>query len=317
MILVTGSTGFVGGELISRLISESRSIDVVVAVRQLEISWPAEVRSFQVGELSISTDWSVPLTGVSSVVHCAARSHVMIDKSTDPLAEFRRVNVEGSTNLARQAAAAGVKRFVYLSSVKVNGEFTKAGQPFSADDVPSPEDPYGVSKYEAEQLLKQIAIETGMEVVIIRPPLVYGPGVKANFESMMRWVARGVPLPLAAVTDNRRSLVALDNLVDLIVTCLNHPAAANQTFLVSDGEDLSTADLLKRVGGALGHPARLFSMPPALLKLGATLVNKPGIYQRLCGSLQLDITKTRQLLEWTPPVSIDEGLRRAAETFRA
>lgn len=262
MILVTGATGFVGGALIRRLASESRSSDVVVAVRQLEISWPEGVRSFQVGELSISTDWGFPLTGVTSVVHCAARVHVMTDKSTDPLAEFRRVNVEGSTNLARQAAAAGVKRFIYLSSVKVNGDFTKAGQPFTADDVPSPEDPYGVSKYEAEQLLKQIAIETGMELVIIRPPLVYGPGVKANFESMMRWVARGVPLPLAAVNENRRSLVALDNLVDLIVTCLNHPSAANQTFLVSDGEDLSTADLLKRVSGALGHPARLFSMPP-------------------------------------------------------
>lgn len=317
MILVTGATGFVGSALIRRLASESRSSDVVVAVRQLEISWPEGVRSFQVGELSISTDWSFPLTGVTSVVHCAARVHVMTDKSTDPLAEFRRVNVEGSTNLARQAAVAGVKRFVYLSSVKVNGEFTKAGQPFTADDVPSPEDPYGVSKYEAEQLLKQVARETGMEVVIIRPPLVYGLGVKANFESMMRWVARGVPLPLAAVTENRRSLVALDNLVDLIVTCLSHPAAANQTFLVSDGEDLSTADLLKRVGVALGHPAYLFKMPDALLKLGATLVNRPGIYQRLCGSLQLDITKTRQLLDWTPPVSVDEGLSRAVKNLSA
>ena len=187
--------------------------------------------------------------------------------------------------------------------------------PFTADDVPAPEDPYGVSKHEAEELLRKIAIETGMEVVIIRPPLVYGPGVKANFESMMRWLARGVPLPLAAVTQNRRSLVALDNLVDLIVTCLNHPAAANQTFLVSDGEDLSTAQLLKRMGAAMGHPARLFYVPPALLKLGATVLNKPGIYQRLCGSLQLDIAKTRQLLGWTPPVSVDEGLRRAAEGF--
>jgi len=231
------------------------------------------------------------------------------------LAEFHRVNVEGSAALARQAAVAGVRRFVILSSVKVNGEFTDAGQPFTADDVPAPEDPYGVSKYEAEQLLRQIAAKTGMEVVIIRPPLVYGPGAKANFESMMRWLARGVPLPLAAVTENRRSLVALGNLVDLIVTCLHHPAAANQTFLVSDGEDLSTAELLKRMSAAMGKPARLFYVPPALLKLGATLLNKPGIYQRLCGSLQLDINKTRQLLDWTPPVSVDEGLRRAAEGF--
>jgi nucleoside-diphosphate-sugar epimerase len=156
-----------------------------------------------------------------------------------------------------------------------------------------------------------------MDVVIIRPPLVYGPGVKANFELMMRWLARGVPLPLAAVTKNRRSLVALDNLVDSIVTCLSHPAAANQTFLVSDGEDLSTAELLKRMGATLGHPARLFYVPPLLLKIGAQLVNKPGIYQRLCSSLQLDTTKTRQLLGWMPPLKVDEGLRRAAEGFRA
>ena len=165
-------------------------------------------------------------------------------------------------------------------------------------------------------MLRQIAAETGMEVVIIRPPLVYGPGVKANFESMMRWLARGVPLPLAAVTQNRRSLVALDNLVDLILSCLHHPAAANQTFLVSDGDDLSTAELLNRMGAAIGQPARLFYLPPALLKLGATMLNQPGIYQRLCGSLQLDIAKTRQLLGWIPPVSVDEGLRRAAEGFR-
>jgi len=240
----------------------------------------------------------------------------MNDKSSDPLTEFRRVNVEGTADLARKAAAAGVRRFAFLSSIKVNGEFTEAWEPFTADEVPAPEDPYGVSKHEAEQLLRQIAAETGMEVVIIRPPLVYGPGVKGNFESMMRWLARGVPLPLAAVSENRRSLVALDNLVDLIATCLNHPAAANQTFLVSDGEDLSTADLLKRMGAAMGHPACLFFMPLGLLKLGATIVRKPDIYQRLCGSLQLDIAKTRQLLGWSPLTSVDKGLRRAAQGLR-
>lgn len=269
------------------------------------------------GGLSAETNWTVALRSADQVVHLAARVHVMNDKSTDPLAEFRRVNVEGTANLARQAAAAGVRRFVCLSSIKVNGEFTQEGHPFTADDVPAPDDPYGVSKHEAEQALRQIAADTGMEVVIIRPPLVYGPGVKANFESMMRWLARGVPLPLVAVTQNRRSLVAIDNLVDLIMTCLSHPAAANQTFLVSDGEDLSTACLLKRMGAALGHPARLFYVPHSVLKLGAQVVNKPGIYQRLCGSLQLDIAKTRLLLDWTPPVSVDDGLRRAAEGFRA
>ncbi len=252
-----------------------------------------------------------------AVIHLAARVHVLGDKSSAPLEEFRRVNVAGTANLARQAAAAGVRRFVFLSSIKVNGESTEVGLPFTADDTPVPRDPYGASKYEAEQMLQQIAAETRMEVVIIRPPLVYGPGVKANFESMMRWLARGVPLPLAAVTQNRRSLVALDNLVDLIMTCLSHPASANQTFLVSDGEDLSTAELLKRMGAAMGYPARLFYLPPALLKLGAQVVNKPGIYQRLCGSLQLDIAKTRRILGWRPPVSVDECLRRAAEGFRA
>jgi nucleoside-diphosphate-sugar epimerase len=263
--------------------------------------------------LSSDTDWTNALRNVKQVVHLAARVHIMNDTSSDPLAEFRRVNVEGTANLARQAAAAGVQRFVFLSSIKVNGEFTVAGQPFTADDVPAPQDPYGISKHEAEQSLRQIADETGMEVVIIRSPLVYGPGVKANFAAMMRWLARGLPLPLAAATQNRRSMVALDNLVDLIVTCLHHPAAARQTFLVSDGEDLSTVDLLRRMGVAMGRAARLFYVPTACLKLAAKLVNKPGIYQRLCGSLQLDITKTRQMLGWAPSVSVNEGLQRATE----
>lgn len=308
-ILITGGTGFVG-QLLVRTI-QAQGHDVVRAVRQ------AQPDSVLISTVNGNTSWLEALQGCDSVVHLAARVHVMNDKSTDPLREFRRVNVEGTVHLARQAAAAGARRFVFLSSVKVNGEATKEGHPFTADDAPAPEDPYGVSKHEAEQALRQIAADTGMEVVIIRPPLVYGPGVKANFESMMRWLARGVPLPLAAVSENRRSLVALENLVDLIVTCLSHSAAANQTFLVSDGEDLSTAGLLRRIGAALGHPARLFYVPPSMLKLGAQAVNKPGLYQRLCGSLQLDIAKTRQLLGWTPPVSVDEGLRRAAEGFRA
>lgn len=317
MILVTGATGFIGCALVKRLLADGASANVLAAVRNTAPNLPDGIKSLSVGDLSPSTDWHQALHEVDVIVHCAARVHVMGDKSKTPLAEFRRVNVEGTGALARRAAVAGVRRFVFLSSVKVNGEFAEAWQPFAADDVPTPEDPYGVSKYEAEELLREIAVDSGMELVIIRPPLVYGPGVKANFESMMRWLAHDMPLPLAAVTENRRSLVALDNLVDLIVTCLNHPAAKNQTFLVSDGEDLSTAQLLKRMGAAMGHPARLFYLPPALLKLGATLLNKPGMYQRLCGSLQVDITKTRQLLDWTPPVSVDEGLRRAAEGFRS
>jgi nucleoside-diphosphate-sugar epimerase len=312
-VLVTGANGFVGSTLCSKIARDGMQTRGAV---RLFSAGQRNTETIEVGEVSSKTNWFSALENVQQVVHCAARVHMVNERSSTPLAAFRSVNVEGTANLARQAAATGVRRFVFLSSVKVNGEFTETGQPFTADDAPAPKDPYGVSKYEAEKLLRKIAAETGMAVVIIRPPLVYGPGVKANFESMMRWLVRGVPLPLAAVTENRRSLVALDNLVDLIVTCLNHPAAANQTFLVSDGEDLSTAQLLKRTGAAMGRPARLFYMPPALLKLGATVLNKPAIYQRLCGTLQLDIAKTRQLLGWTPPVSVDEGLRRAVEGFR-
>ncbi|MCG9029702.1 SDR family oxidoreductase [Laribacter hongkongensis] len=309
--LVTGASGFVGKALCARLAASGAQ--VVPAVRS-KYGLQHEV---VIGNLNASTNWRPGLTGCDAVIHLAARVHVMEDVAQGSLALYRDTNTEATFNLARQAADAGVKRFVFISSIKVNGEFTEVDRPFTSEDVPAPDDPYGVSKREAEQLLRQIAAKTGMEVVIIRPPLVYGLGVKANFAAMMRWLARGVPLPLAAVTENRRSLVALDNLVDLIMTCLNHPAAANQTFLVSDGEDLSTAELLKRMSVAMGKPARLFYVPPALLKLGAHLLNRPGIYQRLCGSLQLDIAKTRQLLGWTPPVSVDEGLRRATEGYRS
>jgi len=308
-ILVTGANGFVGAALCARL--ERQALPFRAATRTNQQA-QRHSGAVAVGEINGQTDWANALQGVQQVVHLAARVHVMQDRSGDPLAEFRRVNVEGTAKLARQAAARGVRRLVFVSSVKVNGESTSAGHPFTADDAPAPEDPYGVSKYEAEQALRQIAAETGMDVVIVRPPLVYGPGVKANFDAMMRWLARGAPLPLAAVTGNRRSLIVLDNLVDLIVTCLRHPAAANQTFLASDGEDLSTAALLRRMGQAQGTPARLFYMPVAVLRMGAAVLGKQGFYQRLCGSLQVDIGKTRQLLDWTPPVSVDEGLRRAA-----
>ena len=316
VFLVTGATGFVGAAIVRRLAVECNSSNVLAAVRRTDTSLPEGVQHVQIGDLLPTTDWSNALRGVSAVVHCAARVHVMNENSPDPLSEFRQVNVEGTVNLARQAADAGVRRFIFLSSIKVNGESTELAQPFTAEDLPAPEDPYGISKHEAEKLLRLISSETGMEVVIIRSPLVYGPGVKANFGSLIRWLARGLPLPLAAATKNRRSLVALDNLVDLIVTCLNHSAAANQIFLVSDGEDLSTVELIKRMGVALGLPSRLFYIPPKMLKFSAEIVKKPGIYRRLCGSLELDISKTRQLLGWTPPVSIDEGLRRAAKGLR-
>ena len=312
MSLVTGATGFVGRSLCAKL-ARSHALRVV-AREPASALLPPGVETFS-GNLSSSTDWSDALTDVGVVVHCASRVHVMNEQAAYPLAEFRRVNVDGTMRLALQAAQAGVKRFVFLSSIKVNGEATQPGYPFLADQPPAPEDPYGISKREAEEGLRTLAQETGMEVVIIRPPLVYGPGVKANFLAMMRWLKRGIPLPLGAVTENRRSLVALDNLVDLIVTCLGHPAAANQTFLVSDAESLSTAALLRRMGDAIGRPTRLIPVPVPMLQLGAGLLGKRGMAQRLCGSLEVDISKTRDLLGWAPSISVDEGLRQTAEAF--
>jgi nucleoside-diphosphate-sugar epimerase len=234
----------------------------------------------------------------------------MDDTAADPLAAFRAVNVEGTLNLARQAAADGVKRFVFVSSVKVNGEFTPLGHAFTEVDVPYPQDAYGVSKMEAEQGLRQIAADTGIEVVIIRPPLVYGPGVKANFAALMRAVQSGWPLPLGAVR-NQRSLVALDNLVDFIVTCITHPQAANQTFLVSDGRDLSTTELVSGMAQAAGVPPRLLPVPVWALQAGAVLLGKGAAVQRLCGNLQVDISKAGNLLGWVPPVSVQVGLMQA------
>lgn len=310
--LITGATGFVGSALVERLAATPGWVPVLGFRREPE---PPPVHPWALaGELSPDNDWCEALQGCGAVVHCAARVHVMHETATDALAAFREVNVEGTLNLARQAAEAGVRRFIYLSSIKVNGEQTLSGQPFTVQDVPAPLDPYSISKYEAEEGLRKLAQKTGMEVVIIRPPLVYGAGVKANFLNMMRWLHKGVPLPLGAI-DNRRSLVALDNLVDLIITCLDHPQAANQTFLVSDGEDLSTTELLRRMGLALGRPARLLPVPVSLLTAGAALLGRRDMAQRLCGSLQVDISKAQTLLGWKPPINVDEGLRRTAQGF--
>lgn len=311
-VLVTGATGFVGGAIVQRLLSESQHVPIA-AVRRLTGELSAELQTAHVGDLLPDTNWFQALNGVEAVIHTAARVHVMRDAAIDPLTEYRRVNVEGTLNLARQAVEMGIRRFVFISSIKVNGESTSLGKPFRADDAQNPADPYGVSKQEAEQGLFALSEKTGLEIVCIRPPLVYGPGVKANFQSMMNWLFKGVPLPLGAVANNRRSLVGLDNLVDLIVTCLDHPAAANQVFLAGDGEDLSTTELLSRVGLALGKPARLMPVPPSLLMIGATLLGKRAVAQRLLGSLQVDISKARDLLGWVPPVSVDEGLKKTAE----
>ena len=309
MILITGATGFVGKALVQRLLADDESRRLLVAVRSGGQRWPVQVRPIVTGDLSSSTDWSGVLKGVAVVLHSAARVHVMEDTEAGSLTAFRAVNVDGTLNLAHQAAMTGVKRFVFISSVKVNGESTELGRAFTEADVPNPQDAYGQSKHEAEQGLRQISADTDMEVVIIRPPLVYGPGVKANFAALMRAVQRGWPLPLGVV-HNQRSLVALDNLVDFIVTCITHPQAANQTFLVSDGQDLSTTALVRGMAQAAGVPVRLLPVPVWALRAGASLLGKGDMVQRLSDNLQVNILKARNLLGWVPPVYVEEALRR-------
>lgn len=311
-VLVTGASGFIGSASVRML--QVRGYEAIAAVRRQTNNLPDKVRCCPIADIEASTDWRAALDNIDTVVHAAARAHIVRDVSAEPLKEYRKVNVDGSLRLARQAAEAGVRRLIFISSIKVNGEQTVAGAPFCANSEPAPRDAYGISKLEAEQGLQALAAETGMEVVIIRPPLVYGPGVKANFLSMMRWLDRGIPLPLGAI-DNLRSLVALDNLVDLIVTCISHPVAANQVFLASDGEDLSTTELLLRMGMALGKPARLLPIPSTWLERGAALIGRSGFAQRLCGSLQVDIAKTRALLGWSPPVAVSEALAQTARHY--
>lgn len=303
-VLVTGATGFVGRALVERLARDSR-VSVRAVVRRESVDLPAHVERVA-GELDPAWDWRPALADVTTVVHLAARVHVMRDRASDPLAEYRRVNVAGTEHLARSAAASGVRRFVFLSSVKVNGE---AGT-FQETDTPHPVDPYGISKLEAEGAVRAVAAGISMDVAIIRAPLVYGPNVRANFGSLIRAVQSGIPLPLGAVK-NRRSLVALDNLVDFIMVCMQHQGAAGETFFVSDGEDVSTADLVRRLARAAGRSSRLIPVPPSLLALAASLAGRRDVVQRLIGTLCVDITRAHRQLGWVPPVSLDEGLRRA------
>lgn len=313
-ILLTGGSGFVGKAVYQSLLA-TNAYKVILPLRDRAFDSIPSENVVKISAIDAETDWKNILKDINVVIHSAARVHVMNETSKDPLTEFRRVNVEGTMNLARTAAAAGVRRFIFISSIKVNGEQTNSGQTYKADDIPAPVDPYGISKMEAELALKSLAKDTGMEVTIIRPVLVYGPGVKANFLNMMKCLNKSIPLPLGAI-NNKRSLVALDNLVDLIVTCIDHPNAANQIFMVSDGEDLSTTQLLRRLGTALAKTTHLLPVPMFFLEIGARLLGKSLIAQRLCGSLQVDINKTRDLLGWTPPITVDQALYKTANHFQ-
>lgn len=312
-VLVTGANGFVGRATCAALRLAGHAMTPVVRR-------PNSLAGEQViGEMSSQTDWRAALSGMNGVVHLAARVHLMRDTAADPLAQYRAVNVEGTLHLARQAAAAGVRRFVFVSSIKVNGE--ERAKTYTEADVPQPEDDYARSKWEAEQGLWKIAADTGLEVVILRPPLVYGPGVGVNFLALLRAVARGMPLPLGAI-HNQRSLVYVGNLADAIIHCLEHPAAAGKTFLVSDGEDVSTPELVRRIAAALGRPTRLLPVPQALLRAAARLTKKfpqgrnaQALAGRLMDSLTLDSKAIRHTLGWSPPFTLNEGLRKTTAWY--
>ena len=304
-VLITGANGFVGKALLDRLSADIEN-DCLGTVRSYPKGSPANQNIHVVKDISDSVAWGDLLSNRDIVIHTAGRAHVMREKNSDPLREYRQVNVIGTLNLARQAAVMGVQRFIFLSSIGVNGAINT--RPFIESDNPNPVEPYAQSKWEAEQGLWNIQKETGLEIVIIRPPLVYGPNAPGNFFRLVRLVQKGWPLPLAAV-HNKRSFIALDNLVDLILTCIDHPKAANQLYLAGDGEDLSTSDLLKGLATAMGRPCRLVSIPQNWLRLGATLVGKQELANRLLGSLQVDISKARDTLGWVPPLSVQEGLK--------
>jgi len=299
---------------VRRLLADGRHLPIA-AVRSQRASLPDGIEVFQVGGLLTDYDWNDALAGVEVVIHLAARVHVMKDVAIDPLDEFRRVNVAGAEHLARSAAASGVKRLVYVSSIGVNGLQTARDQSYSETDKPNPHNAYAISKWEAEQNLSCVSEETGLEVVILRPPLVYGVAAPGNFAQMLKVLGAGIPLPLALV-HNQRSLVYVENLVDALILCVTHPTAAGQTYLVSDGEDVSTPDLLRLLGAAMGHPARLFPCPPALLKLAGLLTGRAEQVERLLGSLRVDSGKIRRDLNWKPPYTLWQGLQNTGASVR-
>lgn len=311
LIAVTGANGFVGQALCAHLTGSGHTVRPLVRTLAAgPATATASTGALAVGDIHAETDWSTALQGVQSLVHCAARVHVMHETAADPVSQFRAVNTEGTRALARQAVAAGVRRLVFVSSIKVLGEHTEPRRPFMADSPANPQDPYGQSKWEAEQALHQVARETGLEVVVVRPPLVYGPGVAGNFRQLVRLVASGIPLPLGAI-DNRRSLIALDNLVSLLSLCARHPAAPGHTFLASDGDAPSTPRLVQGLAAAMGRQARLWPVPVAWLVAAGRLTGHRAQVERLVQSLEVDDRHTRSVLGWAPSITFEEGLRRA------
>lgn len=302
-VAVIGAGGFVGQPVTRRLMAQGVEVRPIVRT-------PKDLPGEHVIADVDDADWDALLEGMDAVIHLIARVHIVTDRAENPLADNRRINTAGTLKIAEAAARAGVKRFVFVSTIKVNGENNEPGRPFTADEEPVPLDAYGISKREAELGLFALAERTGMEVTVVRPPLVYGPRVRANFLSMMKWVRRGVPLPFGRVTGNRRSMVGIDNLVDLILTLLTHRNAPGQIFFASDGHDVSTRELLIMLATAMGRKARLLPMPVGLMRGAAKMLGKGATANRVLGSLQVDIAKNRELLGWTPPVSMEEGLRR-------
>lgn len=315
-VLVTGASGFVGRHVVAELLRRSAKVRAVVRPGGAATLTVSGVELVGLSGFGFATaDWADAVAGCRVVIHLAARAHVLHDPHEDPAAAFYLANVDFARACAAAAASAGVKRFIFMSSIGVHGG-ASGTRPFHADSDLAPHTLYARSKADAEGALAEVVHGTGMELTVIRPPLVYGPGAPGNFAALLSAVERGWPLPLGKVTINHRSFVAIDNLVDLIMTCLDHPAAANRTFLVSDGEDLSIADLLRRLGVAMGRPARLLPVPVGVLALAAKLLGKMEMFQSLCGSLQVDISKTRELLGWCPPIGVDEGLKRAVGGLR-
>ncbi len=310
--MITGATGFIGEKVVEHLLKLGH--EVRACSRTLDTRKPSGFDLFKIDNLSENTKWNDALNGIDVVIHTAARVHIMDDSAAEPLTEFRKVNTKGTLALAEQAAEYGVKRFIFISSVKVSGEETEFAKLFKENDEFIPSDPYGLSKYEAEQGLIKLAKETDMEVIIIRPPLVYGPSVKANFATMMSWVNKRIPLPFGAV-QNKRSFVAIENLVSFIIHCMQHPKAANEVFLISDGEDVSTTELLRKVATAFGKKPLLLSVPVRLMTWVAKLLGKQDVANRLFGSLQVDSSKAHQLLGWEPVITMDEQLKKIADVY--